>query len=180
MDRNDVLILRAVSFLCLFFLCACHSGHSHSSLAPEETDNLVVGNYVLISKVRSGETSFDYTFKASISNIGEKDAKNATATLTSNVSSTVIIHGELTFGDVPAGETVASSDTFTVRIDRSIEFNQDDLIWDIQADFTTASSAEYVNGDLMNTAGTTEETQGEIPQSGSDMSDDQTFDHVQQ
>jgi hypothetical protein len=132
------------------FICGCSSsGSSHSTVAPEENDDLVMGNYILASKVRSGETTFDYTFQASVSNIGEKDATNVTAILTSLVTSTAVIKGDLAFGDVPAGETVASADTFVVRIDRSIDFNQDDFEWDIKANFTNSASPEIIVDDPM-------------------------------
>jgi hypothetical protein len=57
-----------------------------------------------------------------------------TATLTSKSAKTVIVDGGVTFGDVLAGKTVASSDTFAIRQDRSVTFNPANLVWEIRGD----------------------------------------------
>ena len=87
-------------------------------------------NYQLVSKTRAGRTVYDYTYKVSIIN-NDNDAYNVTATLTSNLQETVVIDGNVNFGSVPAGDTITSTDTFTIRQDRRVPFNPSLLVWDI-------------------------------------------------
>ncbi|OEU64979.1 MAG: hypothetical protein BBJ57_09060 [Desulfobacterales bacterium PC51MH44] len=102
--------------------------------------DLTIGDYALVSKQRVGRTAYDYIFTANITNNGTEDAVNVTATLTSLVPTTTVIDGSLTFGAVPAGATVTSSDTLTVRIDRLYPFNESDLSWDIHYDVGEAGA----------------------------------------
>ena len=66
---------------------------------------LVIDNYVLVNKARTGRTVYDYTYQVNITNNGN-DAHNAKATLTSNIQETVIIDGNVNFGSVPEGDTI--------------------------------------------------------------------------
>lgn len=120
-----------------------------SALMVSANDEMTISNYVLVSKVRTGRTTFDYTYRASVTNNSTENAKNVEASLTSLVSTTTVLAGTLTFGDVAAGSTVASSGTFTVRIDRNLPFNQSNLGWDIQAIFAEAVETVDVNGGVI-------------------------------
>ncbi len=93
-------------------------------------------NYQLISKTRAGRTTYDYTYKVDITN-NDNDAYNVTATLTSNIQDTVVIDGNVNFGSVSAGDTVTSTDTFTIRQERRVPFNPSSLLWKI--DFLTVN-----------------------------------------
>lgn len=115
------LSLRKLWFFCVMLLIAF----------PEIVSaELTIDNYVLVNKTRTGRTIYDYTYQASITNNGN-DAHNVTATLTSNIQETVIIDGNINFGSVPAGVTISSTDTFTIRQDRLAQFNPSSLLWDI-------------------------------------------------
>ncbi len=91
---------------------------------------LVINDYVLINKESVGRTVYDYTYRVSITNTGD-NAYNVTATLTSNIQETVIVDGNIEFGSISSGETVTSSDTFTIRQDRRVPFTISSLLWDI-------------------------------------------------
>jgi len=102
-----------------------------TSLVPAAVTDLTVGNYRLVSSKRVTRTAFEYTYRANVTNAGAVDVLNVTASLTSRAASTVVIEGNLTFGDVPAGHTVTSSDTFTIRQDRRVAFKPADLVWTV-------------------------------------------------
>ncbi len=75
--------------------------------------DLSVGNYSLVSSKRVSRTEYEYTYRAKVTNNGQ-DAKNVMAQVTSNSSNTTIIEGILEFGNVAAGATITSSDTFII------------------------------------------------------------------
>ncbi len=79
--------------------------------------DLVVGDYTLISEQRVDRFVYEYTYLADITNSGS-DAQNVSVTLTSNSPHTTIVDGNLSFGDVAAGTTGTSTNTFTIRQDR--------------------------------------------------------------
>jgi hypothetical protein len=110
--------LVVVSLLCLF---------SNQVSAQD----LTIGNYSLVSKERVGRTDFTYIYHAEITNTGPA-VRNVTATVKSTSAHTVVVDGTLTFGDVPAGGTVISNDTFTIRQNRGFPFAPQALVWEIQ------------------------------------------------
>ncbi len=90
--------------------------------------------YELVSKKRVGRTVMEYTFQARLRG-GDRPLHNVRATAVSNSPATEVIDGEVTFGDVDAGATVLSRDTFTVRQDRRQgNFSPDSLKWQVQYD----------------------------------------------
>jgi hypothetical protein len=88
-------------------------------------------NYILVRMDQITRTQFNFTYRAKITNPGPADFVSVTATLTSRSSRTVVVDGSLTFGTIPAGSTVTSSDTFTIRQDRTFPFNPADLVWQV-------------------------------------------------
>jgi hypothetical protein len=92
--------------------------------------NLILDNFTLISQERVGRTDYNYTYRADIINSGS-DVQDVTATLSSSSPYTVVVDGSLSFGDVAAGATLTSSDTFTIRQNRRYPINWDNLFWDI-------------------------------------------------
>lgn len=96
--------------------------------------DLTIDNNALIlvgSPARVSRTIFDLTYRAKVTNSSTADMTGVGATLTSLSPNTVVIKGGLTFGDVPVGQTVISSDNFTIRQDRSFAFRPQDLVWQI-------------------------------------------------
>ncbi len=90
--------------------------------------------YQLVSKKRVGRTVMEYTFKARLRG-GDQPLRNVRATAVSNSPATEVIDGVVTFGDVAAGATVLSQDTFTVRQDRRRgNFGPASLRWQVQYD----------------------------------------------
>ena len=95
--------------------------------------DLSVGNYTLVSQVRVSRTAYDYTYKADLTNTGGP-VTNVSAALASASPATTIIDGDLNFGDISANSSVTSSDTFTIRQDRTVPFDAAALVWNITAE----------------------------------------------
>ena len=108
-------------------------------------------SYILVSTDRVSRTEFAYTYRARVINAGSVDMLGVTATLTSHSPKTVVVDGDLTFGTVPAGVTVTSSDTFTIRQDRTVAFNPADLVWQISGMPVPRNTPPVANNDRANT-----------------------------
>ena len=93
---------------------------------------IAIGNYQLVSAQAEKRGGFNYTYRASITNIGPALA-NVSAVLVGVSGDIRIIDGSLTFGNVPAGATVLSQDTFTLEARPRTPFVPSDLHWKIQA-----------------------------------------------
>jgi len=100
--------------------------------------NLTIDNFVLVGTARVDRTHFNYTYQADITNNTLGVAHNITAMLTSNTPATVVVDGTLSFGDVPAGTTVTSLDTFVIQQTREFQFDPAQLIWTITSSATPA------------------------------------------
>lgn len=97
-----------------------------------QTSDLMIGNYVKLSEKRITRTVYEYTYRADAINSGP-GGLNVAGTVTSNSPYTTIMDDSLSFGDLPAGATVTSSDTFTFRHDRSYPFTWSNLVWNISS-----------------------------------------------
>jgi hypothetical protein len=93
---------------------------------------LTIGNYSLVNVERVTRTHFNYTYRAEITNSGSDDLAGASALLTSGAPNTIVVEGELIIGNVPAGSTISSTDTFTIRQNRNFPLDPSVLVWDIQ------------------------------------------------
>ena len=116
--------------VCLVFCLIC-SNNTFS----QESSNLAISDFTLISKVRSGRSTYDYTFCVTLTNQGEENLKNVEAFLKSNADTTQIIDGNVFFGSSSPGESVTSEeDTITLRIDRLYRFDESSLEWEFSYD----------------------------------------------
>ncbi|RMG91864.1 MAG: hypothetical protein D6708_07065, partial [Candidatus Dadabacteria bacterium] len=77
---------------------------------------------------RVTRTAFLYTYQLRITNTGSGSFAGIVGTLTLPAPHQVI-DGTVTFGPVGPGETVTSTDTFQVRIDRRYALTADDFAW---------------------------------------------------
>lgn len=82
----------------------------------------------LVSSSRSSRTTLDYTYKATFTNNGA-NASNVTGIVNSTNAAVQVIEGTVVIGDIPTNTPTTSDDTFTIRIDRTVPFNPDDLLW---------------------------------------------------
>jgi hypothetical protein len=92
--------------------------------------NLTIDGYELVSSARITRTITEFTYRATITNTGA-DLAGADATATSLIPATTIVDGALTFGPVGSGAATVSTDTFTIRHDRTVAFDFANISWAI-------------------------------------------------
>lgn len=90
--------------------------------------SLLVTSYQLISERRISRTVFDVTYRLSVRNTGP--ALIVVSGRASSTSTAVTFQDNLVnFGDIASGTPANSTDTFTVRHDRTRTFNPNQLAW---------------------------------------------------
>ena len=99
-------------------------------------------SYPLVSYRRITRTVWEYTYQFVIKNVGTGDATAVFAMLQNWPAQVTVVDGNVTFPTVPAGGTqVTSTDTFAIRIDRSVPVQNTDLSWRLQ--FTDAAGTAW-------------------------------------
>ncbi|MBL8200338.1 MAG: S8/S53 family peptidase [Chromatiales bacterium] len=83
------------------------------------TAGLTVEGVTLVSSSRVGRASFTYTYTVRVVNGGAVAVQGVTGTVTSGAATTEVMDANLVFGDMAPGASVTSSDTFTIRQDRT-------------------------------------------------------------
>jgi hypothetical protein len=126
---------RSAIILALIMVCLAFSTGAALAVGFQ---NLTIDNFVLVGTARVDRTHFNYTYQADITNNTLGVAQNITAMLTSNTPATVVVDGTLSFGNVPAGTTVTSLDTFVIQQTREFQFDPAQLIWTITSSATPA------------------------------------------
>lgn len=132
MSSRASLALAAVRAAVLLATAAATALPAISMAEVIGAENIVIGDYTLVSARRISRTVYEYTYRADVSNWGTADA-TITATLASTAANITVLEGALSFGDVAEGATQASTDTFRIRQNRTQRFNQDALVWSVQA-----------------------------------------------
>jgi hypothetical protein len=91
---------------------------------------LSIANFKLISEQRYSRTHSYLTYKADLVN-GNAEHQSVTAVVSSKVPNISVVPGQksLQFGPVPANATVTSKGTFTLLVDRTVNFSFSDLEW---------------------------------------------------
>jgi hypothetical protein len=110
-------------------------------------DDLIVGNYTLVSTRRVSHTVYELTYRARLTNGAPRHgltALDAMAQLARHSEGTDIVDGELTFGDVAAGTSAPSRDTFTIRHDYRHFFDVRLLRWTVSAQRDLAVPTSWV------------------------------------
>lgn len=114
--KNYSLSLR--QFLAFLWISFCVSITSLTAVAAP-----FVESYTLISSVRTGRTTFDYTYRPLI-RVDSNSYRNASFTITSSNPATQIVKASINVGDLDAGNVVLAPDTFTIRQDRLVPFDR--------------------------------------------------------
>lgn len=110
-------------------------------------DGIVIDNYVLVSSQRIDRTHFEYTYAAEITNWSDA-AVTVSATLISNDPAITVLEGDVDFGDLEHGESRLSTDTFTIRVDRSQPFDDSKMEWNATATLLPPTTLELIDKDL--------------------------------
>lgn len=89
-----------------------------------------LGNYEIVSRTRVDRFAWEYVMRATAQNTGAA-AVGVTATLTGSGPVHTVVEGSLGFGDLGAGASGVSLDTFTLRVDRQHPFDPAALEWEV-------------------------------------------------
>lgn len=84
----------------------------------------------LVNSVRSGRTTFDFTYRIQVQN-GSPSLNTAVASVTSSAPGTVILKSSVALSAVAANAAVTSTDTFTLRQSRLSAFDPTKLTWSV-------------------------------------------------
>jgi len=82
----------------------------------------------LVSSVRTGRTTFDFSYRVVVQN-GTPALTAAAVSVTSSSPATVIVKGSVALGNLAANSTVTSADVITIRQDRTVPFDAPALTW---------------------------------------------------
>ena len=104
--------------------------------------SLTIGNYRLVAFRHARLFLFDYIYKATVKNAGSAAATDVTAIIKTAPSNVTVIDGDLRFGDVPAGASMRSRDTFSIRKRIFAPFNSNNLVWTIAQGQNLAPTAD--------------------------------------
>lgn len=96
------------------------------------SENFEISGYELVTSTTISPTLTEETYFADLSNWSGSDA-HVSATLADLPEGVTAIASNLTFGDVPTGATLPSTNTFTVRRDPTAPFNPTSFTWNIAA-----------------------------------------------
>ncbi|MER2556000.1 MAG: PKD domain-containing protein [Candidatus Competibacter denitrificans] len=152
MSRLASSRLLAIMASCLL-LSLLFSFHLASRAAP--ADPLKISNYTLANSKRLSSTVYEYEYRAQVTNSGPAVAQVAATLNTPLPTGITVVEGNLQFGDVAAGATVTSTDTFKVRHDRRYVFNADALTWTITFNPVNAAPVAHAGPDQTARVGAT-------------------------
>lgn len=116
----------------LWFLLIALVSSTLCSMAKTNAD-IVQGGMELIDSTRVSRYDYQYTYQLTVANTGG-DVTNVKGTVTSASANTVIVDGELSFPDLSAGESAASTDTFIIQHNRREPFDPSALSFAFTAD----------------------------------------------
>jgi hypothetical protein len=107
-------------------------------------EGLTAGNLALVSSTRVGRTLFEYVYTVRATNSGTEALMNVTGAVTSSAATTVVSDASLAFGNLAAGGSAQSTDTFSIRQDRSAPLSAAQLTITLSADAVPPGPAEGV------------------------------------
>lgn len=125
------------------------SGTKLSASVVAVTPTANVTGLTKLSETRVTRTEYDYVFRVALQN-GPVAQNYMTATLTGAGPGVTIVDASASFGLAGANAAVTSTDTITLRQDRTLPFNQAALVWSIQPESAAHAVARL-------------ETEGQIP-----------------
>ena len=119
---NRLLALLLLILTPLAMASTCGGGLT----APPASITVTVGGFDLtydqVGSQRISRTVFEYIYSADLTNLQGTAVTGAQASVSSSAAATVITDGSLDFGDLAAGQTVPSTDTFSFQQDRTVDF----------------------------------------------------------
>ena len=125
----SVVVLGA--FLTLYSNDAPAQNSTVPAETPEafDTDEIIVQGYQLVNETRISRTVSDLTYKVTVRNTGGDKIGVSGKGESLSTAVTFPALNSVNFGDITAGAVVTSTDTFTIRQDRTKSFTTDQLDW---------------------------------------------------
>ena len=101
----------------------------------------------LVSKNRVGRSMYEYECEIDVINVSSADLYDVSLALVDGSGQLIINDPNVNFGDILSGQTAASTDTFTITIDRNNPVELDSLYWRVS--FAASSTAPLVKQSFM-------------------------------
>src|ERR1035441_2528172 len=122
--------MRYVSRIAVLGLCTVVPAGLFAQGGP----TMSITNYQFVSSQQVTMTLSNVTYRADIVNKGNPEATVSATATSLNPSSFTMVSGQdtLSFASVPANTPVTSSNTFTLRVNRSVPFDFANLQWTLQ------------------------------------------------
>src|ERR1017187_7811225 len=122
--------MRYVSRMVVLGICTVVPG----VLFAQGGQTLSITNYQFVSSQQVTATMANVTYQADVVNTGKPEAAVLATADTLNPGSFTMVLGQntLTFAPVPANSQVTSSNTFTIRVNRTVPFDFANLQWTFQ------------------------------------------------
>src|ERR1039457_5298082 len=122
--------MRYVSRMVVLGICTVVPG----VLLAQGGQTLSITNYQFVSSQQVTATMANVTYQADVVNTGKPEAAVLATADTLNPGSFTMVLGQntLTFAPVPANSQVTSSNTFTIRVNRTVPFDFANLQWTFQ------------------------------------------------
>jgi hypothetical protein len=105
-------------------------------------DEIKVVELAKVSEVRVSRTVFDYTFQVQVRNTGRTAYENVVLTLTAVGAGASVRDGSVALGRIAAGVDMVTSDTVTIRQERTQTFDAAALAWRIEGTAVTSPQAQ--------------------------------------
>jgi hypothetical protein len=118
---------------------ACSTGSAYTNITIADLKPV---SYPLISYRRIDRYVWEYVYKFVIKNEGNGNTTNVSAQLQNWPNQVSVIDGNVSFGNVAAGQQVTSQDTFTIRINRQTALQKADLTWKLT--YTDSAGATWI------------------------------------
>jgi hypothetical protein len=99
----------------------------------ETRSGLHIDGWNLLRSARISRTVFQYEYRLTVRNAGSQDAAGVGLQLLHVPANVQIVDGTVNVGDVPAGATVVTQDTFVIRADRTVPVSSLGISWVVTA-----------------------------------------------
>jgi PKD repeat protein len=129
LEQKTIVTALLCSFLILFALPLIVTSPGYACTDPGTCSSFSIGSYSLVSQKKVTSTIYQYTYQASLTNSSSAIGKNITATATSKVFGVTLSDSSLFFGEIAAGSTIQSTNTFTIRAKAGYVVKGPDLSW---------------------------------------------------
>jgi hypothetical protein len=109
----------------------CGKSGTSATYAEISVSDLRPDHYQIVRMARISRFVREYEVRFFMRNVGSADATDVVANLIQKPANVTVIDGHVTLGTIPSGQTVPSSDTFTIRVDQETPTPDTNLKWHV-------------------------------------------------